>query len=188
MGTKSRNQRENHAGHAATVLAVLSVLLLVFVACGIGFSEEPPETELLKEIIIEETVLTGQTVRVVLDFAQQYPARLDIKCDLLSQDDLATATPLPTATAPPGGLRRTPEPTLPAIPRVRPTPENKVLEIFETSLEPHEDGGPTGTATPALGSIERHFIAPEPGAYTVWCYTPVDQNNSLFQELTVLPR
>ncbi len=162
--------------------------MLVVVACGIGFSDESEETELFKEISIEESVLTGQLVAVFLDYARQYPADVDVQCDLLSQDDLPTVTPRATETVSPAGLRRTPEPTLAVIPRVRPTPKNKVLEIFEMTIGRNLDGGPTGTATPELGTIERHFIAPDPGEYVVWCYTPLDQNNAIFQELTVLPR
>ena len=162
--------------------------MLVFVACGIGFGDEPEGTELLKEITIEEPVISGQLVAVFLDYARQYPANVDVKCDLLSRDDLPTVTPRATETVSPAGVRRTPEPTLPVIPRVRPTPKNMVLEIFEITLERNKDGGPTGTATPELGTIERHFVAPDPGDYIVWCYTPLDLNNAIFQELTVLPR
>ena len=161
--------------------------MLVFVACGIGFGAEPEGTELLKEIVIEEPVFTRQAVSVVLQYAQQYPAEVEIKCDLLSVDDLPTTTPPATETVWPPLLRMTPEPTLPKIPRVRPTPKNKVLEILTKRLEPNEDGGPIGTATPELGMIEARFVAPEPGDYVVWCYTPVDRNNSILQELTVLP-
>lgn len=161
--------------------------MLLFVACGIGFSEEPAETELLKEITIEEPVISGQETLMALDYAQQYPVDVEVKCDLLSLDDLPTETPLATETVSPAALRRTPEPTLPKIPRVRPTPANKVLQILETTLEPNEDGGPTGTATPELGTFEGRFVAPAPGDYIVWCYTPLDQNNAIFQELTVLP-
>ncbi len=168
-------------------LAVFSVLMLVFVACGIGFGEEPAETELLKEITIEGPVISGQAITMRLDYAQQYPTKVEIKCDLLAGNDLPTATPAATETVWPPLLRMTPEPTLPKIPRVRPTPKNKVLEIFGTTLQPHQGGGPTTTATPELGSLERRFVAPEPGDYVVWCYTPLDQNNAIFQELTVLP-
>ncbi|MCI0890454.1 MAG: hypothetical protein J4O04_06580, partial [Chloroflexi bacterium] len=105
-----------------------------------------------------------------------------------SVNDLPIETPPATETVSPLALRRTPEPTLPKIPRVRPTPKNKVLEILGTTLQPNEDGGPTGTATPELGTIERRFLAPAPGDYVIWCYTPVDRNNAIFQELTVLPQ
>ena len=167
--------------------AVLSVMMLVFVGCGIGFGEEPAETELLKEITFEGPVIAGEAVTLLLDYAQQYPVEVVVKCDLLSVDDLPTATPTATETVWPPLLRMTPEPTLPRIPRVWPTPMNKVLEILGTTLQPNEDGGPTGTATPELGTIERRFLAPKPGDYVVWCYTPVDQNNAIFHELTILP-
>ena len=187
MATGSSDHHRTNTGVGAWVIAVLSAVALMFVACGIGFGEEPKETELLKEITIEEPVIAGQAVTILLDYAQQYPVRVEVKCDLLSVNDLPTNTPLATRTVSPLALRRTPEPTLPNIPRVRPTPKRKVLEILGTTLQPNEEGGPTGTATPELGTIERRFLAPEPGDYVVWCYTPVDQNNAIFQELTILP-
>ena len=105
-------------------LAALSVLMLVFIGCGIGFGEEPEETELLIEVTIEEPVIAGQAVTVLLDYAQQYPVEVEVKCDLLSVNDLPIETPPATETVSPLALRRTPEPTLPKIPRVRPTPKN----------------------------------------------------------------
>ena len=33
--------------------------------------------------------------------------------------------------------------------------------------------------------IEQRFFAPEPGDYVVWCYTRADQNNAIFEELTI---
>jgi len=39
-----------------------------------------------------------------------------------------------------------------------------------------------------LGTIQHRFFAPEPGEYVVWCYTPLDQNSAIFEEMTVLPR
>ncbi len=187
MAIRDSDQYQRHAVQGAAALLVLSVLMLLFVACGIGFGEEPTGTELLKEITIEEPVISGQSTLMVLDYAQQYPVDVNVKCDLLSLDDLPTETPLATETVSPAALRRTPEPTLPKIPRVRPTPTNKVLQILRTKMQPNEDGGPTGTATPELGTLKRRFVAPKPGDYVVWCYTPVDQNNAIFQELTVLP-
>ncbi|MCH8850241.1 MAG: hypothetical protein IIC89_05385 [Chloroflexi bacterium] len=188
MANRGRDHHRTHAGPRVVALAALSVLMLVFIGCGIGFGEEPEETELLIEVTIEEPVIAGQAVTVLLDYAQQYPVEVEVKCDLLSVNDLPTETPPATETVSPLALRRTPEPTLPNIPRVRPTPKNKVLEILGTTLQPNEDGGPTGTATPELGTIERRFLAPAPGDYVVWCYTPVDRNNAIFQELTVLPQ
>ncbi len=176
-----------HPGLRVGALAILSVLALVFIGCGIGFGDEPTDTELLKGITIEGPVTSGQTVIMLLEYAQQYPVGVEIKCDLLSVDDLPTVTPAATETVWPPLLDLTPEPTLPSIPRVRPTPKNKVLEIIGTTIEANQDGGPTGTATPESGTIERRFVAPDPGDYVIWCYTPVDQNNAIFQELTVLP-
>ena len=187
MAIRSRDQYPTHTVLGTVALVVLSALALIFVACGIGFGEEPKETELLKEITVEEPAIAGQAVTILLNYAQQYPVRVEVKCDLLSVNDLPTATTLAAATVSPLALRRTPEPTLPEIPRVRATPKNKVLEILGTTLQPNEAGGPTGTATPEVGTIERRFLAPKPGDYVVWCYTPVDRNNAIFQELTILP-
>ncbi len=187
MAIRGTHQNQRHAGPRVAALVFMSALMLLFVACGIGFGEESTGTELLKKLTVEEPVISGQPTLMVLDFAQQYPVEVEIKCDLLSLNGLPTETPLATETVSPGTLRSTPEPTLPKIPRVRPTPPNTVLQILRTNLQPNPNGGPTGTATPELDELERRFIAPEPGDYVVWCYTPVDQNNAIFQKLTVLP-
>ena len=187
MAISDRDHQRKHTRQGVVALAVFSVLMLVLVACGIGFSDEPEGTELLKEIIIEQPVIAGHLSTVFLDYAHQYPVDVEIRCDLLSTIDLPTVTPRATETVSLAGLRRTPEPTLPVIPRVRPTPKNKVLEILVLAVTANEDGGPTGTATPVLTTVERHFVAPKAGDYVVWCYTPLDQNNAIFQELTVLP-
>lgn len=167
------------------LIGLICAISLFLLACGIEFGEAADDTEILKSITIQGEIVPGEPITLVLEYAQQYPVKVVVKCDLLSVEDIPTETPLPTGTVSPLAIRRTPEPTLPKIPRVRPTPLNKVIEILGTTLEPNEDGGPVGEATPVLGTIERRFFAPEPGDYVVWCYTKVDQNNAIFEELTV---
>ena len=166
-------------------IGVLGTIALLVAACGIDFGEASSETEIFKGLTIDGPFVAGEPLTVTLSYAQQYAVALQIKCDLLSDEDIPTVTPLPTGTVSPLTLRRTPEPTLPRIPLVRPTPTNKVREIFGTTLQPNEEGGPVGEATPVLDTIELRFFAPEPGEYRVWCYTPRDLTNAIFENLTI---
>lgn len=165
------------------VAALIAMLAAGLAACGIDFGEASTETDIFKDITIEGSFVPGEPLTVTLSYARQYPVEVRVRCDLLTKADVPTATPFPTATVSP--LDPTPEPTLPHIPRVRPTPRTTVLEIFGDTLEPYEDGGPVGEATPVLGTLERRFLAPAPGDYVVWCYTPADLNNRKFEDLTI---
>ena len=166
-------------------IAILGLLALLVTGCGIDFGEASTETEIFKDLTIEGPIVAGEPVEVSLKYAQQYDVSLEIKCDLLSTEDVPTVTPLPTETVSPLILRRTPEPTLPGIPLVRPTPRNKVQEIFGTTLRPNENGGPVGEATPVLEIVDWRFFAPAPGEYVVWCYTTLDLNNAIFEDFAV---
>ena len=188
MATQSSQiVRSSNAGRIGlrASLGLICTLSLVFWACGIEFGEAADDTEILKSVTFQGEIVSGEPLTIVLDYAQQYAANIEVICDLLSVKDIPTVTPPPTETVSPLSIRRTPEPTLPRIPRVRPTPVNKVMKVLGTTLQPNEDGGPVGEATPVLGTIEQRFFAPEPGDYVVWCYTPVDQNNAIFGELTI---
>lgn len=169
------------------LLGLICAVSLVLLACGIDFGEAAKETEILKGVTFQGEIVSGEPLTIVLEYAQQYAVKVEVICDLLSVKDIPTVTPLPTETVSPLVIRRTPEPTLPRIPRVRPTPTNKIMKILGTTLQPNEDGGPVGEATPVLGTIEQRFFAPRPGDYVVWCYTPVDRNNAIFEELTIPP-
>ncbi len=189
MTTSDSIGPEEHAKSRLTrqtlAIAVLGMVALLAAACGIDFGEASSETEIFKDLRIDGPFVAGEPLKVTLSYAQQYPVALAIKCDLLSVEDIPTVTPPPTETVSPLDLRRTPEPTLPRIPLVRPTPKNKVREIFGTTLQPNEDGGPVGEATPVLDAIELSFFAPKPGEYLVWCYTPRDLTNGIFEDLTI---
>ncbi len=188
MATHSSRKADSSSTDRIEIRASLGVICgvsLVLLACGIDFGEAADDTELLKGISFQGEIVSGKPLTLVLEYAQQYAVKVVVKCDLLSVTDIPTVTPLPTETVSPLVIRRTPEPTLPKIPRVRPTPTNKIMEILGTTLQPNEDGGPVGEATPVLGTIERRFFAPRPGDYVVWCYTPVDRNNAIFEDLTI---
>ena len=189
MSTKDSIVSEEHGRLRLTpqtlAIALLGTFALLAAACGIDFGEASRETELFKDLTIDGPVVAGESMTVTLSYARQYDVALEIKCDLLSVEDIPTVTPLPTGTVSPLALRRTPEPTLPKIPLVRPTPTNKVQEIFGTTLQPNEDGGPVGEATPVLGTFDGRFFAPEPGEYLIWCYTPLDLNNAIVVDLIV---
>ncbi len=176
---KSRLTRQGLA------IVMLGMVALLAAGCGIDFGEASSETEIFKDLTIDGPIIAGESVTATLSYAQQYDVRLKIQCDLLSVEDIPTVTPPPTETVSPLILRRTPEPTLPSIPLVRPTPKNKVREIFGTVVQPNEDGGPVGEATPVLDTVEIRFRAPEAGEYLVWCYTPLDLNNAILEELNV---
>lgn len=180
---------EQHAKSRLTrqrlAVVVFGMFALLATACGIDFGEASNETEIFKDLTIEGSFVPGGSLAVTLSYAQQYDVKLKIQCDLLSVEDIPTVTPLPTGTLSPLTLVHTPEPTVPRIPLVRPTPTNKLREIFGTTLEPNNDGGPVGEATPVLGTLEMRFRAPEVGEYLVWCYTPLDLNNAIIEELTV---
>ncbi len=161
------------------------MVALFAAACGIDFGEASGETELFKDLTIDGPIVAGESVSLSLSYARQYDVALEVICDLLSVEDIPTVTPLPTGTVSPLAVFRTPEPTLPNIPLVRPTPTNKIRKIFGTTLQPNESGGPVGEATPVLGTFDWRILAPGPGEYVVWCYTPLDLNNAIFEDLTV---
>jgi len=182
--TSDLRSPESNLVRPTIALAPLLVASILILGCGISFGDEPAKTETFKALESGPAV-AGQTVDITLEYAQQYPVDIEVKCDLLSAVQTPTVTPLPTETLAPMEERETPEATLAPIPRVRPTPSNKVLEIFGTTLQRNEDGGPVGEATPVLGTLEHSFRAPAAGDYVVWCYTPDDLNNAIFEELTV---
>lgn len=185
MGTKSPEQQFPLARMRVVMAGLVVMLACVLGACGIDFGEASPETEIFKGVTIEGPLVPGEPLTLTLSYARQYPVGILVRCDLLTKEDVPTVTPLPSATLAPLAERRTPEPTLPHIPRIRPTPTTKLFEILGTDLEPYDEGGPVGEATPVLGTIERRFLAPDPGEYVVWCYTPADLNNAIFEDLTI---
>ncbi len=159
------------------------LLVLILTACGISLGAGEEETEVFRNLTVEGDFRLGGSLRLILEFAQPYPVPVDIRCDLLALDREPTPTP-ETAAAPEG--ERTPTPV--TIPRVRPTPANKVLEILEDRLPPNPEGGPYGEATPVVDIITSSFTGPDrPGRYFVRCFTPADQNNAVFDEITIVP-
>ena len=171
------------SGQAALLVVVLAGLIAL--GCGIDFGEASEETEVFKDVSIEGPFIAGEPITLSVEIAQQYPVDLLIRCDLLTMEDVPTVTPTVTETLSALAPRRTPEPTLARIPRVRPTPVNKLMEVLGTTVQPNAQGGPVGEATPVLETLERRFLAPEPGDYTIWCYTPADLNNGIFQDFSV---
>ena len=189
MTTSDSISPEEHATRRLTrqrlAIAALGMFALLAVACGIDFGEASSETEIFKDLKIDGPFIAGEPLKMTLSYARQYDVKLEVKCDLLSVEDIPTVTPLPTGTVSPLALGPTPEPTLPIIPLARPTPTNKVQEIFGTTFQPNEDGGPVGEATPILDALEHRFFAPGPGEYLVWCYTPRDLTNAIFEDLSI---
>ena len=159
------------------------LLVLILTACGISLGAGEEETEIFRSLTVEGDFRLGGSLRLILEFAQPYPVAVGIKCDLLAVDREPTPTP-ETAGAPEG--ERTPTPA--AIPRVRPTPANKVQDILEETLRANPEGTPVGEATPVVDTITSSFTAPDrPGRYVVRCFTPADPNNAIFQEITIAP-
>ena len=84
------------------------------------------------------------------------------------------------------GILVTPDPTAVHIPRIYPTPFNKVIDVLIEDIPANPDGGLAGEATPVPGTIERRFFGPErPGRYIAKCFTPLDVNNAISEEFTI---
>lgn len=156
----------------------------LLVACGITLGEGDEETELFRRIVVEGDLIPGAELKLGVDYSQPYPVALDVVCELLTLEPLM---PTPEGTETPESRRPAP-PTEVRIPALRPTPEEKVLDILITSIGPNAEGGPADEATPVLGSISRRFRAPtEPGRYSVECYTPADDNNQISKTIRIEP-
>lgn len=162
-------------------LFAFSLLALVLTACGISLGAGQDDTETFKRLTVDGDFRVGGSLLLALEYAQQYPVAVDVACDLLEVNPEKTATPEGTP-----GPTDTPTPVV--IPRAKPTPANKVLDILVETLPANSGGGPVGEATPVSGVIERAFAAPErPGRYVVMCFTPNDDNNAIFKSVTIAP-
>lgn len=172
---------------AGSLLSIgLGLCAVVLVACGIGFSEEPQETEIFKSLTVDGVFLPGEPLTLVLEYEQPYTVAVAVQCDVLDADPDPTATPAVTATPFAGRPDITPPPTIVRIPRVRPTPVSKVLDILVQEIPANEDGGLAGEATPVPGEIEQRFFGPEePGRYVAKCFTPLDVNNAITRSFTI---
>ena len=167
-------------------LVALALLALVGLACGIRLGAAERDMDIFTDLTVEGDHTRGGDLVLILEYSQPYDVQVPIWCDLLAADDDLINTPSSTAT-PPATLAADVTPTSLPIPRRRPTPVNKVVNIFNDVLPANEDGGPVGEATPELGVIEREFQAPSvPGLYVVRCFTPQDENNVIFADLPVM--
>jgi len=161
-------------------LGFLSILLL---ACGISYGEDESGTELFKRLTIEGERRPFANLTLVLEYEQPYPTLIDVQCDLLEVESEATPRPsvTPTATLPEGVT-----PTPPPIPKPRPTPRHRLATLVGEGLPENPEGGPVDEATPISGSIRKEFRSPEfAGRYSVWCYTPADENNGIVRQFTI---
>lgn len=174
------------------VAAVFALLAVIFAACGISFSAEPEETELFKRLSIDGDSAPGDggftpgaPLALLLEYEQPYTVPIQVRCDVLEVDPPPTPdyTPTPLIVL---GILVTPDPTIVNIPRIYPTPSNKVIDILIMDIPANPDGGVAGEATPVPGTIELRFFGPErPGRYIAKCFTPLDVNNVIFEEFTI---
>ncbi|MCH8025160.1 MAG: hypothetical protein IH866_00065 [Chloroflexi bacterium] len=170
------------------VAAACALLAVIFAACGISFSAEPEETELFKRLSVESDsgdFAPGEPLTLLLEYEQPYTVRIEVRCDVLEVDPPPTPdyTPTPIIVL---GILITPVPTAVSIPRIRPTPSNKVIDVLIDAIPPNPDGGIAGEATPVPGTIEERFVGPEqPGRYIAKCFTPLDVNNAIVEEFTI---
>ena len=167
------------------VAAAFALVAAIFVACGISFSAEPEETELFKRLSIDGDFAPGGSLTLLLEYEQPYTVRIQVRCDVLEADPPPTPdhTPTPLIVL---GILITPEPTVVNIPRIRPTPFNKVIDVLVDDIPPNPDGGLAGEATPVSGTLKQRFVGPEqPGRYIAKCFTPLDVNNAIIEEFTI---
>jgi hypothetical protein len=173
-------------GYLLGALFASGLFALVLAACGISLSAEEDGTEIFRHLTVEGDFRPAAALSLTLEYSRQYEVAVDVECYLR---DLDTSTPTPVSTAttiPVPGM--TPAPGQVSIFRPRPTPGNRVLLILSESLPPNPEGGPVGEATPVPGTITRRFFVPErPGRYSVRCFTPADDNNSISENITIAP-
>ena len=168
------------------LLISLGLCSVVLMACGIRFSEESAETEIFKSLTVDGVFLPGEPLTLVLEYEQPYTVAIDVQCDVLDADPDPTATPAVTATPFAGRPDITPPPTVVRIPRVRPTPVSKVLDVLTEEIAANVAGGISGDVTPVPGMIEQRFFGPEsPGRYRARCFTPLDVNNAISRSFTI---
>jgi hypothetical protein len=161
-----------------------AILLCMFAtllgACGISLTEGSSGTEMFTKLTVPEEAAPGEELFLTLDYEQPYQSTVNVECDVLTT---AKLTPTPTPTADPLG---TPTPTPVRIPAPMPTPANRVVGILADQIGPNAEGSTADEATPVIGKIERRFMAPsEPGRYVVRCFTPLDRDNQIMEELRV---
>ena len=174
-------------GPLPIALGALALLALIGLACGISLGAAERDMDIFVDLTVEGDFTRGGDLLLILEYSQQYDVAVPIWCDLLWANEDLIPTPNATAT-PTATLEADVTPTSLPIPRRRPTPVTKVVNIFNDVLSANEDGGPVGEATPAPGVIQRAFQAPSvPGEYVVRCFTPGDANNVIFEDLPVLP-
>ncbi len=167
------------------VAAAFALLAAISAACGISFSAEPEETELFKRLSIEGDFAPGVPLTLLLEYEQPYTVAVQVRCDVLEVDPPPTPdhTPTPLIVL---GILITPPPTAVHIPRIYPTPTNKVIDVLIADIPANPDGGLAGEVTPVPGAIERRFLGPvRPGRYIAKCFTPLDVNNVIFEEFTI---
>ena len=163
------------------------IFAVAFAACGISIGADEEGTELFKDLTVEGRFQPGGELAMTLEYAQPYSVDVEIECVLIAKDPESTATPNATAR-PTNTPDKDAAPTAVSIPRVRPTPKNKVLTILEDEVPRNPQEVPPSEATPVVGTIVEAFLAPaRPGRYVVLCLTPDDDNNAISETITISP-
>ena len=176
----SRRRRSNGLPGALVALCALAVLL---VACGIRIHSAEHETELFKRLTVDGQLVTGGRVTFQLAYEQPYSVNVTVSCVLVARggQEMPPEPPVVVTTPDPNAT-----PTPLAIPAPVPTPKHRVLDILSEIIGPNPGDAPPDEATPAPGTIDGEFSAPEaPGRYAVYCYTPADQNNVITKEFNI---
>jgi hypothetical protein len=65
------------------LLGALLATILVAVGCGVDFSQETEESEILKALAITGDFTPNGALLLTLDYEQPYPALINVSCDVL---------------------------------------------------------------------------------------------------------
>lgn len=164
--------------HLAGALFASTLVLGLLTACGLSLGSGSTTTELFKSLTVAGDLRVGGQLTMTLQYAQPYPAGVEVACELRVAHLAGTPTPRPTPV----------DPARVRIPAEVSTPASKVQDLLDTALPVNPATASPDQATPLIGTIQHSFDAPKlPGEYVVKCYTPRDTNNAIVKRITIAP-
>ncbi len=156
----SLSGRRRRIPYGALFLILVPVLVI---ACGVTLDAEDEASETFRDVTVTSLspgpLVAGTELQLTVNYAQPYPAQLDIECDLLAADGA----------------------------KVRDLHVEAIPANSAANIPTEVDENFAAETTPLLGTFGPRFFAPEmPGTYIVHCFTQEDTNNEIERVIRIV--